>query len=210
MSEVYRVNECVESEELAVVIVQIFVSYTKETGPQTNMNGNHSRGWSRRMMWSSWWVLLQLEVTLVYLSLHLCLFGDTSLPRMSYDLSVFWLMAFSFPILPYTYLPPHKGEPSLETGSAISCEVWEHTSCQPQQPVMTSRENSGSCVSHWANDGCSCLLTLHSATAQLPLTRADCVSIYTHFPSTNVIKGSKAFHFVRMRLDKRFYDFQEK
>ena len=113
MPGVYRVNECVESGELAVVIVRIFVSYTRESGLQTNMNRNHSRGWSRRMMWSSWWVLLQLEVTLVYLSLHLCLFGDTSLPRMSYDSSVFWLMAFSFPVLPtlITFCPHTRVDP---------------------------------------------------------------------------------------------------
>ena len=44
MPGVYRVNECVESGELATVIVQIFVSYSKESGPQTDMNRNHSRG----------------------------------------------------------------------------------------------------------------------------------------------------------------------
>ena len=208
MPGVYRVNECVESGELAVVIVQIFVSYTRESGPQTNMNRNHSRGWSRRMMWSSWWVLLQLEVTLVYLSLHLCLFGDTSLPRMSYDSSVFWLMAFSFPVLPtlITFCPHTRVDPPQKqvTLFLVKSGSIRPVSCRK---LMTSRENSSSWMSQWANDGCNCLLPLHSATAQLPLTHAHFISIYTHFPSTNVIKGSKAFHFVRMRLEKRFYDF---
>lgn len=81
----HRANACVEFGELAVVIVQIFVSYTKEFGLQIKMKRSHERDLSRRMMWSLCWVLRQLEVTLVHLCLHLFLFGDTSLPRLSYD-----------------------------------------------------------------------------------------------------------------------------
>ena len=184
MPGVYRVNECVESGELATVIVQIFVSYSKESGPQTDMNRNHSRGWSRRMMWSSCWVL-QPEVT-----------GLLKSPSVSFwwylpAMVELWLKCllthgFQLPCSSYTYhiLPPHKGGPTSETGYSISCEVWEHTSIQPQEPMMTSRENSGSCMSHWVNDGCSCLLPFNSATAQLPLTHAHFISIYILFPST--------------------------
>ena len=135
MPGVYRVNECVESGELATVIVQIFVSYSKESGPQTDMNRNHSRGWSRRMMCSSCWVLLQPEVTLAYLSLHLCLFGDTSLPWLSYDLSVFWLMAFGFPVLPtlitfcpHTRVGPHQKQDTLFLVKSGSILPFSHRS----------------------------------------------------------------------------------
>ena len=208
MPGVYRVNECVESGELAVVIVQIFVSYTKESGPQTNMNRNHSRSWSRRMMWSSWWVLLQLEVTLVYLSLHLCLFGDTSLPRMSYDLSVFWLMAFSFPVLPtlITFCPT-QGWTLLRNRLlyflwSLGAYVLSATgNCDDIQGELRFLDEP---LGKWWMQLSATLALCH---CQLPLTQAHFISIYIHFPSTNIIKGSKAFHFVRMRLEKRFYNF---